>query len=535
MNNRRMMTLLAAWVMMLCSAGAQGPNNSGTYYSGANGKSGNALRKAMGGVINPHTNIGYNGLWSAYEKTDKRADGYVRDWYSNTTSYTFSQHTGGYKQEGDMYNREHTVPQSWFNEAAPMKADVVHVVPADGFVNNMRADYPFGEVSTISKQSNNGYSKLGPCKNQGYSSTVFEPNDEIKGDIARIYFYMATCYASQCANWSGGVFTAGDGLVTWTLNMMMDWAKQDPVDDVETARNNAVYAVQKNRNPFVDYPGLEDYIWGDKQNLAFSYDNYGGDVATYVAKPVITPAAGTYYSQVEVTITCATEDAQIYYTTDGADASEQSIPYDGPFTLTETATVKAVAVKDDGVSAQATADYVITDVDPVEGLIALNNAFFGTSYTGAMNSNVKEDLTGTVNGITVTYSLGSGSNRYCNDSQIRLYQGNKLTVSTEQGLITGAELVLATASTKQLTASTGMVDGLSWTGNASSVDFSVNSGSGNMQVTGIKLTTTTTSAIDLAQRDELTGQRVVYNLRGQRVAHPTRGLYIIDGKKVFIR
>jgi endonuclease I len=266
--------ILAVVAMMLGSAWAQGPNNSGTYYANANGKSGAALRTALGNIINPHTNIGYKGLFDAYRKTDKRADGKVRDWYSNTTNYDFDDHTGGYSKEGDMYNREHSVPQSWFGSSNIIVSDIVHVIPTDGYVNNRRGNNPLAEVLTVTYQSNNGYSKLGSCKTEGFNGVVFEPNDEIKGDMARIYFYMATCYESACADWGNVFSSSNNGFESWYIDMLMRWAKQDPIDDVEIARNNAIYGddVQGNRNPFVDYPGLEEYIWGDKKDEAFSYD-----------------------------------------------------------------------------------------------------------------------------------------------------------------------------------------------------------------------------------------------------------------------
>ena len=536
MRNSRLF-LLAVLSLIVGAAWAQGPNNTGTYYSSASGKSGAALRTAMGAVINPHTNIGYNGLWTAYRKTDKRADGYVRDWYSNITNYRFgTDQAGSYSKEGDCYNREHTVPQSWFNEASPMKADIVHVVPSDAKINGVRSNYPFGEVLNITTQSANGYSKLGSCKTVGYSGTVFEPNDDIKGDLARIYFYMATCYVSQCSSWSGGIFTGSDGLVKWTLDMMMQWSKQDPIDDVELARNEAVYEVQRNRNPFVDYPGLEEYIWGDKKDQTFSYDNYDGSIGNVVAMPTFTPDAGSYYQQVEVTIGCATEGAAIYYTTDGADASEQSIAYEGPFTLTETSTIKAVAVLDDVQSAQAVATYTITDVKPDQptgGVLALNSTFFNCDYTGSM-SNATEDLVGTQNGITVTYALGSGSNRYCNAEQIRLYQGNTLTFAVDGGSLTALEFTTPNQG-KVLQADKGTVSGYNWAGDAKTVVFSVNDGSGNLQLTTVKVTVKDdATGIERTYRMDLAGRRVVYNLRGQRVENPTHGIYIVDGRKVVI-
>ena len=533
--------LLSLFIAGVCAAWAQGPNGSGTYYQSADGKKGSALKTALFNIIKNPSVTSYKGLYDAYIQTDTRPDGYVRDWYSNATNYRHNvDNKGNYTKEGDMYNREHSVPQSWFNEASPMKSDIVHVLPTDGYVNNRRSSYPLADVNNVTYSSQNSYSKLGSCKNEGYSGTVFEPNDEIKGDMARIYFYMATCYQDKCGNWGGGIFTSS-GMVDWEMNVMKAWSKLDPVDDVEIARNNAVKEVQGNRNPFVDYPGLEDYIWGNMTDVAFSYDNYaggGGETAT-VAMPTFSPDAGTYYNSVQVEIDCATEGADIYFTTDGADASEQSIAYMGPFEVTQTSTIKAVAIKDGKRSAQAEATYTITDesIEPQPGgsiEIALNNAFFGTSFNGAI-TNYTNDLVGTKGGVSVTYSLGEGGgNRYCNDSQIRLYQKNVLKVSVEQATITSIEFT--TSGSKILKANVGTMNGTNWTGNNQRIEFSVNDGNGNLQVTSIKVTIPASgpSSIDNVQTTTLSGQRVIYNLRGQRVTNPTRGIYIVDGRKVVI-
>lgn len=287
MTTKRLFTTICTLALTLSMAWAQGPNGSETYYQAANGKKGQALKTAMYGIIKTHTNIGYDGLYEAYRATDTRPDGYVRDWYSNATYYTHVKDKAGtYHQEGDCYNREHSVPQSWFQDyehSSIIKADIVHVLPTDGYVNNQRGNYPLAKVGTWTYRSANEYSKLGSCATPGYSGRVFEPNDEIKGDMARIYFYMATCYEDVVDDWAGNataniVFdgTTYPAFKTWYLNMLMEWSKNDPVDEVEIARNNAVKVKQGNRNPFVDYPGLEDYIWGDKKNVAFSYDHYDG-------------------------------------------------------------------------------------------------------------------------------------------------------------------------------------------------------------------------------------------------------------------
>ena len=555
--------LLQTALMLLVTCGwAQGPNDSGTYYKNADGKTGEALRTAMWNIVKLPNKppLSYADLYTAYEQTDTRADGYVRDWYSIETKYRHGvDNKGNYSKEGDMYNREHTVPQSWFSEQAPMKSDIIHVVPTDGYVNNRRSNYPFAEVSNVTYRSGIseqmkkvGYCKLGSCKTEGYSGTVFEPNDEIKGDLARIYFYMATGYKDKIGNWSGGIFTS-DGLVGWTLDLMMRWSKEDPVDDIEVARNNAVKATQGNRNPFVDYPGLEDYIWGDKIDVAFSYDNYAGGEQNYVARPVISPDAGTYYESVEVSISCATEGASIYYTLNGEDASEQSTLYTEPFTISElgTYTVKAVAIFDGERSAQAEASYTITetpvdppidpgDDTPVDCEIAMGNGLFGTDYSGVVDNKTTDDFSGTQDGVTVFYSLGEGNQRYVNDNQIRLYAGNTLTVKVEKGTLTEIEVVNKNTD-KQLEASTGSVNGYTWTGDAAEVVFNVNSGSKNLQVSGLKIKVNVPQeqnpdGIDFVQTTtKLDGQRVIYDLSGRRVTNPTRGIYIVDGRKVVIK
>lgn len=537
---------------------AQGPNNSGTYYRNADGKSGEALKTAMYNIIKNPDVTSYSGLREAYKKTDVRSDGYIRDWYSNITHYEpGSAFSGGTSKEGDGYNREHSVPQSWFSKQSPMVSDIVHVLPTDAKINGMRSDYPFGEVNPSAsnyKQSANGYSKFGNVKaGLGYTGAVFEPNDEIKGDIARIYFYMATCYEDRITGWSGESFTGSSKyqpLAQWTFDMMQRWSKQDPVDEVERARNLAVYEVQSNRNPFVDYPGLEDYIWGSKKSVVFSYNNYagGGDdpITDVIDAPLFTPAGGNFTDFIEVTIATATEGATIYYTTDGSQATGAATRYQGPITLTETTTLKAVAMKDGRLSSQTEATFRINKGGDTPGgktaneevTIALNNAFFGTSYSGSI-SNDNSEITGTQDGITVVYSLGTGNNRYCNDSQIRLYQNNTLTVSTSTGTLNEIEFVLATTASKILEASTGTVSRDSnpvWTGNADEVVFNVNSGSGNMQIAQLKIKRSIPSAVNnkTINKDPVT---VVYTISGtqlnSRQLRP--GVYIVEGKKILIK
>ncbi len=277
---KHQLTLLL-FLFSTASLQAQGPNNSGTYYKKADGQKGAALKSALFDIIKSHTQRTYANLWTDFRTTDVRADGKVWDMYSGITNFTFgTDQAGNYSKEGDVYNREHSLPNSWFggDKQSEMYTDLFHMYPTDGYVNNRRGNYPFGETSRPTYSSAEGFSKLGPSSVSGYSGTVFEPNDEYKGDFARTYFYMITCYEDQISTWNSDMLDKKKypGFTTWALNLLMRWAGQDPVSDKELNRNKAVYGIQNNRNPFIDYPGLERFIWGDLKEVAFSYDDFDG-------------------------------------------------------------------------------------------------------------------------------------------------------------------------------------------------------------------------------------------------------------------
>lgn len=279
-GGRRSMALVVLLLSAMMAFGESMPD----YYKNANGKKGAALKTALCGIIYNRTERTYNDLWTDYYTTDVRSDGKIWDMYSNITNFRPGKDQAGiYSGEGDVYNREHSFPKSWFGgEVPPMYTDLNHLYPTDGYVNNKRSNYPFGETKGESYKSANGFSKLGKCTYPGYSGTVFEPNDEYKGDFARTYFYMVTCYEEKLPDWyrnnieSRPTLDGNEypGLSSWQLAMLMEWAKKDPVSAKETNRNNAVYSIQNNRNPFIDYPGLEEYIWGSMKDVAFSYDHY---------------------------------------------------------------------------------------------------------------------------------------------------------------------------------------------------------------------------------------------------------------------
>ena len=261
-----------------------------TYYEDIDGKSGKTLFDAVHVVSKVgYSSLGYSGLWTAYRTTDVRDNGKIWDMYSDCSWTVGSDQCGGYSNECDCYNREHSIPKSWFggSESGP-GCDIFQVVPTDGYVNNRRSNYAFGEVSSASYTYDGA--KLGSAKNititggntiagntgasVSCSGTVFEPRDEYKGDFARGYF-------GTMIKWANGdytAFTTGDGnkifssnystgafgLTKYGVALLMKWHRQDPVSQKEIDRNNGIQQTQGNRNPFIDYPYLAEYIWGEK-------------------------------------------------------------------------------------------------------------------------------------------------------------------------------------------------------------------------------------------------------------------------------
>ncbi|MEZ7504255.1 endonuclease [Flavobacterium sp. Arc2] len=243
------------------------------YYSAATG-TGYALKTQLYNIIKDQTDKGYAGLYTTYQTSDRdyyyENDGTVLDMYSEkpsgTDPYNYSststQRCGNYSAEGDCYNREHIIPQSTFGSASPMVSDAHFITPTDGKVNGQRSNYPHGTVAATTWTSLNG-SKLGSSSVSGYSGTVFEPIDEFKGDIARMYFYFATRYETTVSGYAYPMFngTSTQVFTTSFLNMLLAWNALDPVSPREIARNNAIYATQNNRNPYIDHPEYVQQVW----------------------------------------------------------------------------------------------------------------------------------------------------------------------------------------------------------------------------------------------------------------------------------
>ena len=247
-----------------------------------------------------------------------------------------------------------------------------------------------------------------------------------------------------------------------------------------------------------------------------------------------------------VSLSTPTEGAAIYYTlVKQQDPSSDSYNdgrvylYEAPFTLTETTTVNAWAVKEDVTSAVTSATYTITtgggNVGNDEVEIAFNSTFFNCNYSGSIASVYTENLVGTQEGITVTYSLGtSGSNRFCNDSQIRIYPHNTLTIQAESGYLCKLEFMEAKGNSKSISASTGTMNDLNWEGVAESVNFYYTGSSDHVRLAGVTVVVAHQAGIEELS-SESDPSSTLWSLSGQRVSTPRSGLYIRNGQKVLLR
>ena len=252
------------------------------YYTSIDGVSGGAtLKNALYNLLKDHTRISYgsgsSSTWGAFYYTDRDpATNRVYDMYSGEVRYfgSVGETIGG-------MNIEHSVAKSWWDGVKnDAYHDLHHLNPSDQNANSRKSNYPLAELESVSWD--NGVAFVGKATINGSSTNAFEPCDEYKGDFARTYMYMFTCYQNLTykQTWMNYENSAYPTLKPWAVDLLLKWHKQDPVSQKEVDRNNAVYKIQGNRNPYVDYPQLAEYVWGDSVNYTFSLNGapvVGGD------------------------------------------------------------------------------------------------------------------------------------------------------------------------------------------------------------------------------------------------------------------
>lgn len=277
------------------AANVTAPSNIPAYWSSVDGKSGSELWSAVSSATNKgFKTLGYNGLWTAYKTSDvypsdpsnpdyisSRA-GKIWDMYGDCVFTYSSDQCGTYSGVCDCYNREHSIPKSWFGGGTSgIGCDIFHLVPTDGKINGVRSNDEFGVVNGGENWNGNKSGSAGSWSTDkktiassaneviNGSGHVFEPLDKYKGDFARGYF--GTIVKWQLSNMTSGnsffngIYDATHyyGLTKKAVVLLMKWHREDPVSQKEIDRNNGIQATQGNRNPFIDYPYLAEYIWGE--------------------------------------------------------------------------------------------------------------------------------------------------------------------------------------------------------------------------------------------------------------------------------
>lgn len=282
--------------IILVSAIAGNATYKAGYYDKMEGKKKEALKAAVKECVASHTTLNYTNLPNSWIYTDVYPDlynGKQRWWemYSNEVYLINANQTGLESFRANNMQREHSVPKSWWgsDDSSPAWTDIYNLYPSDGPANQAKSNYPLGPVGSTT--FNNGCSKVG-IPTAGYgggSGYVFEPADEYKGDFARAYFYVYTVYDQL--NWTSasmGSKNAWPTLKTWAYEMLLQWSRQDPVSQKEINRNDAAERQQGNRNPFIDFPNLAEYIWGTKTTEAFYIKDQGGSTPPITGEPELT-------------------------------------------------------------------------------------------------------------------------------------------------------------------------------------------------------------------------------------------------------
>ena len=480
------------------------------YYKGVDGKSGaDNILDALNSIINGHTVINYDGLEPYYKLTDFYADT-LWDIYS-TCRFDYEDANPQQTKVCDGWNKEHVVCQSWLGSGA-MVSDLYNVYPTDARVNNFRSNYPYGEVNAengfgITKDDDkHALGKLGTSTHgaiPNYSTTsnytdskyrVFEPHDNYKGDLARTLMYMVARYRSNTLNDGNGkaMFVASKTNFTdYAREMLLRWHRQDPVSLKEIDRNQAIYdSIQHNRNPFIDYPDLAEYVWGNKVGQAVDLSKLVPSCDEVI--PYIETKFGVTWKVFGQTlkidsvegnskvstfpsapVSCSTtSNTFVGWTTTPISGITQSAP-----TPLFTNKIDAPAVTKD---VTYYAVYAHAETTEGQGPVTASTQF--TSYKRG-----NEVTSEKIGNVTATFDQAGASNPTKFYTEVRCYAKSTITFS---GAIMTKIVFTAGKEDKgnALTPNTGTINGSTWTGNASSVKFTVGGDSGYRGIGAITVT-----------------------------------------------
>lgn len=496
-------SMLLIFLLIPCAVVAGIPDG---YYANANGKKKAALKAAMHDIIQPKKVLSYgsgpNSTWSGFYRTDRTSDGYVIDRYSPRSEWVkFSSSASASSASAPSgMNIEHSFPKSWWGGSSNNAyKDLFNLMPSESGINSDKSNYAMGKVTNVNV--NNGSTKVGTGPTSSGSKKLWEPADEWKGDFARDYFYMVTTYSNLTWTSNGLDMLESNDYPTmqkWAYTLLLQWARQDPVNEIERKRNDDVYGIQMNRNPFVDFPNLAEYIWGDSVDYAFYIDGTstggdggqsGDDTPDFATLVDCSMKSGFGNFFVRTYEGCEGE----VWTSDatyGAKASAYSLPR-------KEADEYLMVNLDLSLATEATLTFQhatgYNKTEPVE------DTYFQVLITDSYDG-VPEDATWDLLDVTFPSLPSSSFTSFVSSGDVRLddYCGKIVTLAFR------------------------------YTSNSSACYC--------WEIKDVKVTTyTDPDALPLIAEDTQTQQVITYDLMGRRVPHDTKGLVIRNGKKILQR
>ena len=238
------------------------------YYNGTENLTGGELKKALHEIIKDHVDFSYyrTGQIINYTDSDPASPENVILFYLQE-----SRDASMYGMGGDYINREHVWAKShgYFSGIRPMDSDVHNLRPADASVNEDRGNKDFDNVQPNGTQ----HHEATDC---WFTESAWEPGPSTKGQVARILFYMATRYEDADLEIN---LELVDKINTFPLpehgklSTLIEWNNQYPPSDFERRRNERIYQIQQNRNPFVDNPEFANLIWNEKSTEKFQFSD----------------------------------------------------------------------------------------------------------------------------------------------------------------------------------------------------------------------------------------------------------------------
>ena len=556
---------------VLCFASAVFAGIPDGYYTSADGRKYTELKQALCKIIKNHKTFSYKSLWDYYPYTYyvPGNPSQVLDMYSDVVTY--------YSNTSAL-NKEHTVPKSWWggSTSSGPGCDIFNVIPSEQKANSAKSNYPLGEIE--GKASfDNGVTRIGESGVSGYSGLVFEPKDDYKGDFARIYFYVATCYPDLAWNTNNAKAMTNSTELTlqsWIIPMLLEWSANDPVDAAEIQRNEDIYKQQGNRNPFIDYPSLIDYIWGDKKNETYVFSehqsNQGEDTEFKTRIPKFSVDYGTedapknIAENSEVTVTAGTDKSTLYTRINGGDweetkpttgwnsttSTEYDIAASKAYTINGSTLIEAYCALEGYKNSETVKayyegvtfddDYLLYEAfDDVTGGNNTSNSGSGAPWSG--NSNFTTVTSAYQAGNAVR--LGTGDKVGSLTSKTLTSAGGTLTVELDVKGWTSVEgylnVSLTGAETQQVTYTSTISDAfqhfkLTFDNVSANPVLTISTSKKRAFVDGIKVKQVTVDGIVAPETDGETAVET-YNLAGQTTGRAYKGIVVRKGRKYVVK